>query len=108
MDIFHNLFFDCSRMSIIIYQFSMYLIIITGIFYYLMLFQMVNKQILTNDLRCPKSIQIVRRLKLLSTKTQHPELYLLLIQLQLKFINVCLDSNIVKQKSILDLLKLVQ
>jgi len=52
----------------------------------------------------PESIQMVRRLKLLST-TQHPELHSLLIQLRSKLIDVYLDSNIVKQKSILDFFK---
>ncbi|CAF3381248.1 unnamed protein product [Rotaria sp. Silwood1] len=55
----------------------------------------------------PESIQMVRRLKLLST-TQHPELHSLLIQLQSKLIDIHLDSNIVKQKSILDFFKPIQ
>jgi hypothetical protein len=52
----------------------------------------------------PESLQMVRRLKLLST-TQHPELHSLLIQLQSKLVDAYLDSNIVKQKSILDFFK---
>jgi len=55
----------------------------------------------------PESLQMVRRLKLLST-TQHPELHSLLIQLQSKLVDVYLDSNIVKQKLILDFFKPVQ
>ncbi len=55
----------------------------------------------------PESIQLICRLKLLS-KTQHPELHSLLIQLQSKLIDVYLDSNIVKQKSILDFFKPIQ
>ncbi len=54
-----------------------------------------------------ESLQMVRRLKLLST-TQHPELHSLLIQLQSKLVDVYLNSNFVKQKSILDFFKPVQ
>jgi hypothetical protein len=52
----------------------------------------------------PESLQMIRRLKLLSA-TQHPELHSLLIQLQSKLVDVYLDSNIVKQKLILDFFK---
>ncbi|CAF4568820.1 unnamed protein product [Rotaria sp. Silwood2] len=55
----------------------------------------------------PESIQMVHRLKLLSS-SQYPELHSLLIQLQSKLIDAYLDSNIVKKKSILDFFKPIQ
>jgi hypothetical protein len=51
-----------------------------------------------------EAIEMVRRLKLLST-AQHAELHPFLTQLQSKLIDVYLDSNISKQRSILDFLK---
>ena len=51
-----------------------------------------------------EAIAMLRRLKLLST-TQHPELYPYLTQLQSKLVDTYLDSNISKQKSILDFFK---
>jgi len=48
-----------------------------------------------------ESLEFVRRLRLLST-TQQPELHPFIIQLQSKLTDVLLDSNLLKQKSILD------
>ena len=49
----------------------------------------------------PEAIQLLRRLKLLSS-THHPELHPLLSQLQSKLAEILLDSKSSRQKSILD------
>jgi hypothetical protein len=51
-----------------------------------------------------EAMDMTRRLHLLSI-TQQPELYLCVMQLQSKLIDVCLDSNISKQRSIRDFFK---
>ncbi|CAF2002117.1 unnamed protein product [Rotaria magnacalcarata] len=51
-----------------------------------------------------EAIKLLRRLHLLST-TQHPELHPYLTQLQSKLIDIYLDSNISKQRSIRDFFK---
>ena len=51
-----------------------------------------------------EAVKMVRRLHLLST-TQHPELHPFLSQLQSKLIDVYLDSNTSKQRSIRDFFK---
>ncbi len=53
-----------------------------------------------------ESLELVRRLRLLST-TQQPELHPFIIQLQSKLTDVLLDSNLSKQKSILDYFKCI-
>ena len=51
-----------------------------------------------------EAVKMVRRLHMLST-TQYPELHLFVTQLQSKLIDVYLDSNISKQRSIHEFLK---
>lgn len=51
-----------------------------------------------------ESLEIVRRLRLLST-TQHPDLHPFITQLQSRLTDAFLDSNLSKQRSILDYFK---
>lgn len=51
-----------------------------------------------------EAMDMIRRLHLLST-TQQPELHLCVMQLQSKLIDIYLDSNVSKQRSIRDFFK---
>jgi hypothetical protein len=48
-----------------------------------------------------ESLELIRRLRLLSM-TQQPELHSYVMQLQSKLTDILLDSNLSKQRSILD------